>query len=190
MLKNWKTTKLIAIGGLASLEFVVHILASVITATTGIMMASGAITAIVGPLLLSLCLLTVDRFGAGFVYLTLVGILDLPLAISGPPGFLPKIPIFMSMGFIADLLYKIFKNRSKLTAVSIVGGFNNVYLVLAVIAAGLLIGIPGIEEVATLVPLPILIVALFVVGAISGYFGYLIYQKIKNTSVVRRIQGA
>lgn len=188
MLKNWKTTELMAIGGLAALDFVVHILASVITVTTGIMMASGAITAIVGPLLLAICLLLINRFGAGFIYLTLVGILDLPLAISGPPGFLPKIPIFMSMGLLADLLYLVFKKRSKSIAVSIIGGFDNVYLAFAVIVVGLLVGLPGIEKVATIVPLPIFTVALCAVGAISGYSGHLIYQKIKNTAVVKRIQ--
>jgi len=188
MKKGWTTTKLMAIGGLAALDFVVHIIASVITVTTGIIMASGAITAIVGPILLVVCLLLIDRFGAGFIYLTLVGILDLPLAISGPPGFLPKILIFMSMGLIADLLYAVFKKHSRLIMVSIIGGINDIYLTSAVIAVGLLLNIPGVEKVATLVPIPIYIIVLFVVGALSGYFGHLIYQKIKNTSVVKRIQ--
>jgi len=189
MPKNWTTTKLITIGGLAALDFIIHTIASVITVATGIIMASGAITAIVGPLLLAVCLLLIDRFGAGFIFLTIVGILDLPLAIAGPPGFLPKILIFMSMGLIADSLYAVFKKHSKLIMVSIIGGINDIYLTSAVIAVGLLLNISAVEKVATLVPLPIYIIALFTVGALSGYFGRLIYQKIKNTSVVRRIQG-
>lgn len=189
MLKNWTTRKLMAIGGLAALDFIVHVMASVLTITSGIVMASGTITAIVGPLLLSLCLLTVDRFGAGFVFLTLVGILDLPLAIAGPPGFLPKILIFMSMGLIADLLYAVFKKRSKLLAVSIVGGLDDIYLTFTVIVVGLSLGIPGVEKTVSLVPLPIFTIMLFTVGIVSGYAGYLIYQKIENTSVVKRIQG-
>jgi len=188
MKKGWTTTKLMAAGSLGVLSVILQLAASGITATTGVAMASGVITSFTVPMLLVLCLQVVDRPGAGLVFMTVTGILNLPLAIAGPPGFLSKVFVQMGMGLIADLIFAAFKKHSTLIPSLIIGGVDVVYITFTVIAVGQLLNVPGIGEITTFVPLPIFIVVTFLMGAIGGYLGWLIYRKIKNTAVVKRIQ--
>lgn len=189
MKKGWTTTKLMASGSLAVLDVILELMASVITLVTGIAMASGVLTIFIRPLLVVNCLLLVDGFGAAFIFMIINSILTLPLALSGPPGFLPKIPILVGLGLIQDLLYLILKRYNRQIAALVIGGVDAVYSAFAVILVGRLLNVPGIDKVATFLPLPLFIAVLFSMGAIGGYLGYLVYQKIKGTAVVRRIQG-
>jgi len=61
------------------------------------------------------------------------------------------------------------------------------YLGVAIIEVGRLFDIPGIQQTTKLF-YPFLLIPAVLIGATGGYLGYLIYQKIKGTSVVRRIQ--
>jgi len=187
MNKGWTTTKLIAIGGLAALNTVCGLMASTITLATGIMMASGVLTSFIGPILLVLTTLLVDKRGSSFIFLAIAGFLEIPLALSGPPGFLPKALIFVCWGILAEIIYASFKKYSQKVAVMVLGGVEDVFLTLAVITVGTWLGIPGVETIKKFISPPVL-VALFLVGCLSGYLGYLIYQKIKDTTVARRIQ--
>ena len=187
MKKGWTTTKLIAIGGLAALNVTIQLIASILTLTSDVMMASGVITSFVGPVLVVLSLLLINRFGSGFIFLTITGILDIPLAIAGPPGFLPKALLYVCLGIIVELTYFYLKRYNKIAAVAVVGGIEDVFITLSVIAVARLFNVPGVESIAKFVSTP-MIAALFLVGCLSGYLGYLSYQKIKDTAVVKRIQ--
>lgn len=188
MKNGWTTTKLIAIGSLTVLEVILELIASTITVSTGVMFASGVLTAIIRPLFVVNALLIVDYFGTALIFMTISGVLTLSTVLSGPPGFLPKIPIMMGLGLIQDFIFKIFKGRNKQVAALIIGGVDNVYSAFVLIWVGRLLKIPGIDKAMTLVPLPIFIVMLLLMGGVGGYLGYLVYGRIKDTAVVRRIQ--
>ncbi len=187
MNKNWTTTNLIAIGSLTVLEVVLEMMASVITATTGVMFASGVLTTILRPLFVVNALLITNKFGTAFIFMTISGILTLPITLSGPPGFLPKIPVLMSLGLILDLIYAVLK-KNKLAAAILIGGVDSLYSAFVLIAVGRLLRVPGMDAALKLVPLPVFIGVLLIMGAIGGLLGIFVYQKIKDTSVVKRMQ--
>lgn len=188
MKKGWTTTKLIAIGSLTVMEVLLEFIASTITLSTGMMFASGVLTAIVRPLFVINSLLIIDHFGTALIFMTISGVLTLPTVLSGPPGFLPKLPILIGLGLIQDSIFFIFKKRSKLITALLIGAIDNVYSAFVLIWVGRFFQVPGIDKAMTLFPLPIFIAALLLMGSIGGYFGYIVYQKIKDTAVVRRIQ--
>jgi hypothetical protein len=181
MKNKWSTTKLIAVGSLAALNVSIQIIASLITLTSGI------ITCFSGPILVGLSLLLINKTGSAFIFLVMTGILDVPLSIAGPPGFLPKVLVYISLGLIIELVYFCLKKNSKKLAVILVGGIENVFITLSVIALANIFHVPGTNTISKFMSLPMTI-ALFIVGSLSGYFAYLIYQKIKNTAIVKRIQ--
>jgi hypothetical protein len=187
MKKDWTTTKLIAAGSLAVLTVVFQLFGAGITAVTGIPLAGGIINGFLSPATRMICLFAVDQFGAATIMGAILGLLNLPLPISGTPGFLPKVPIVIIGGVIADALYQALK-RNKLIASLINGALVNVYGMLAFVKVGRLFNMPGVEQTAKLAYSPIAIVAILLMGAIGGYLGYVIYQKIKDTALVKRIQ--
>ncbi len=75
----------------------------------------------------------------------------------------------------------------------IIGGMEDVILVLTVYLVFLWVGLPGMEAVPEilLTPAGVLIsfIVIFLIGGFSGYMAYFVYQKLKDTNVVRRIQG-
>lgn len=187
MKKGWTTTKLMAIGGLAALTVVLQLLGAGINALAGTVGAS-VINTILGSAMIAICLFVVDQFGAATIMYTVFGVLALPFSISGTPGFLPKVPIMIAGGIILDILYLVFQ-RNKQIASLVIGGLRTLYVGVAVIEVGRLFGMPGIEQSAKFLYSAIGIASAFVLGAIGGYLGYIIYQKIKSTSIVLRIKG-
>lgn len=188
MKKPWNTTKLIAVGSLTVLEVLLELAASTITMATGIMFASGVLTGIVRPLFIVNSLLIIDKFGVAFIFMTLSGFLTLPTALSGPPGFLPKLPILMSLGLIQDLIYAGLNRKNRLTAALTAGVVDNIYSAFVLIGVGRLLNVPGIDKALTILPLPMFVVVVSLMGVVGGYLGYLVYQKIKDTTVAKRIQ--
>ena len=112
----------------------------------------------------------------------------LPFHISGTPGFLPKIPIMIVGGLFVDLLYLLLK-RNKLIASLIIGGLRTLYVGVTVIEVGRFFNIPGIDLSSKFLYSPIGIASAFILGSLGGSLGYLIYKKIENTSVLKKIQG-
>jgi len=188
MKKSWTSTKLIAVASLAVLNVIIALLSSAINMATGVTMAGGVLTSFTGPLLLIVCLLVVNRFGSASLFLLVTSVLALPLNYAGPPGFLPKVLVYLVAGLMLDLLYISLRRYSRFFTCLLIGGVEDVYVAFAVFGVGRLFGVPGIDRIATFVPLPVFIIVVFLMGAIGGYLGWLIYHKIKNTAVVKRIQ--
>jgi hypothetical protein len=185
---GWNTTKLIAVGSFAVLIAVLEIGGGVIAAVTGIPGTSGVIDSFVEEILIVVALFTVNQFGTATITRTILGVLVLPLPVIGIPGFLPKVGIAAIVGIVADLLYFSLKRRKKLASF-IVGGASEVCYLFTMIGIGRQFRMPGIEKMVYLMFSPLGVVGAVLVGGFSGYFGYVFYNKIKDSTVVRRIQG-
>lgn len=186
-MRKWNTTKLIAVGSLGVLSIVLQLVGASITAITGIPLASGLINVLVAPIMIIICLLVVDQFGAATIMYIIIGILSLPLPLGGISGFLPKIPIAIIEGFIADILYLFLKQKKKVTPL-IIGGLTMLYAGVSTVEIGKLLNVPGIEKTANFFYSPLGIGGALIGGAIGGYLGYTIYKKIENAAVLKRIQ--
>ena len=187
MKRVWTTTKLVAAVSLAALTLILSLLGAGIVAVTAIPLMGGLINVFVATIMIMLCLFVIDQFGAVTIRNIVLGILQLPFPLNGTPGFLPKVPILILQGVIIDVLYLLLK-RNELIASVVIGGLSQLYIGVAVVEVGRLFGMPGIEQTSKLLYSP-LVIAVVLLGAIGGYLGYLIYEKIKDTAVVRRIQG-
>ena len=188
MRRKWNLTHFIAVGSLAALDVIVGLGASVITAATGITMASGVITSLTEPLLLMVCLFAIDRLGAATLFMTIVAFLTLPLAYAGPPGFLPKIPIIILLGLICDSLYLILKKLGRVVPSITIGGFLCLWYVFAVAYAARLLEVPGVDNFLNIMPIPILVTLVFLVGSTGGMLGLLVYRRLENSAVMVRLR--
>ncbi|MBT3463427.1 hypothetical protein HOD20_08720 [archaeon] len=62
-----------------------------------------------------------------------------------------------------------------------------IYIGFCLAEIGRLMKLPGFEHVINAFYSPLMLVA-FVMGSAGGYLGYKIFNKIKDTSIVKRIQ--
>lgn len=187
MTKGWTTTKLIAIGSFSVLTLVLQLFGASLVAITGIPLMGGVINIFVTPSMTAVALFVIDQVGVVTIMYTILGILQLPLPLSGTPGFLAKIPILTIGGLIADAIYLFFK-KNKIVAAMLIGGSTSLYFTVAILKTGTIFKIPGIDQTVKFINPPVLILTFFI-GCISGYLGWLIYSKIKSAAVVKRIQG-
>ena len=189
MKKGWTTTKLITVGGLAVVRFLARFVIYItILVTTGSLF-SGLIALIIAPFFVTFTALVINQFGAVTIFSLLSFITDLPT-----PSIFPKVVNFIfvpSAGLTVDILFFLLKKRKQWFGFW--GGFifNFVHVLLAVILY-FSIGLPGAENVPGFITKPsgVVFTALLVsiMGGAFGMLGYLSYQKIKNTAVVKRIQ--
>lgn len=186
MTKKWNTTKLMAAGSIAVIMTLFQLFGSAIQTITGFIGMGGIVNAIVTPVFLILCLLLLNQFGSGTLMLFIQSILILALPLTGTPGFFPKIFILTFGGFLADISYHLLK-KYKLIFSIVTGGFIMLFIGFSMAEIGRLFQLPGIEEVINAFYSLLVFVAIFM-GCIGGYLGYKIFQKIKSTSIVRRIQ--
>jgi len=186
-MKKWTITKLIAIGSLAVVRLLLSLIGAPIVTVTGIPGSSGAVTIFIMGITLAFTCLSIRKFGAATIMSLIHGILELPLPLSGAPGFLPGVGIATSGGFLADCIFLLLKRDKKL-AVILMGGGVSILEAFELIWLGKMFSIPGIETFSRLFLSPIIIPATFAAGAFAGYMGYLIYKKLENTSIVKRIQ--
>jgi hypothetical protein len=185
--KKWSVTQLIAAASLGVLSPVLQLLGGSITTVTGIPLASSIINIFIAPAMIMICLLVIRRFGASTIMYIVLGILSLPLPIGGISGFWPKIPIAIVEGILADLLFLVFKRNEKIASV-IIGGLTMLYAGIATVELGRYFDMPGVEQTAKMI-YSYLVIPGIIFSAFGGYLGYIIYSKIKNTSVVQRING-
>lgn len=187
MTKGWTTTKLIAIGSLAVLQ-IIGVLAGATLNTISGMGIGGIINGFVFCITFVLCSLTIKKFGAAVLMGLLAGILAIPLPILLAPGFLPKVFILFAMGLTVDCLLLLPTSNKKFLTI-MTGGLVNLVNLLVSVSLAIIFLIPGLANYLKLTwSLPAL-VGTFVQGLFSGWFSWLIYQKIKNAAVVKRIQG-
>ena len=187
MVKGWNTTKLITAGSLGVLHLILNLPASSIAIITGVPLSSGVINIFVGGIIFSLTVFIIDEFGAATIMILIYSILALPLPLSGTPGFLPKVIFNPLLGLFIDFVYLLSKKNKRLAAI-LVGGFSQFFVPIIVVNTGKVFNIPGISTAEKMFTSPKILVSVFIAGAISGYLGYLIFQKIKITSILQRIQ--
>jgi hypothetical protein len=178
--------KLVTISALAALMAIVGLAGNLLVSVTGIPGIGSIVNCFFGPLVYTFCLLIINEFGAGFLMGVLYGIIVFPLPAMGTPGFLPKIIIAALVGFSADVVYSVAKKNKKVAA-TLTGIPINVVGILAMAAIFNLFGVPGAEKFMTMFLSP-LIAVLIVAGMTGGFCSFLIYHKLKNTAVVKRIQ--
>lgn len=183
MKRRWTLTKLIAAGSLAAMNLVLAILMAVVSAFVGVPLIGGFINMAV----LIITLLVIDQFGAAAIYMTILGILLLPLPISGIPGFVPKVALLGLGGLLADTIYLFLKKR-KFLASMVVGGIEVPIAWILLLRVGRLFGMSGLEHFEKIFHTKIGITGAVVAGSTGGALGYLIYYKIKDSAVIRRIQ--
>lgn len=186
MKNSWTTTKLVATGSFAVLSVVLQLFGSGITLITGIPLASALLNIFIAPALIVLNLMVLNQSGSVSIMYFIMSFLLLPLPLNGAPGFLPKIPILIGEGLLADILYRYVKGSRRLAS-AIIGMLTMLYAGIITIEVCRYLDIPGIEKTAEVVYSPLVIVFLIFSG-LSGYLGYLIYEKIKDTAAIRRIQ--
>ncbi len=186
------TTKLIAIGSLAVISILITIVGNVITGLTGVPGMGGILNGFLGPIFFIVCALLIKRFGAATLMGFVVGVLTLPLPAFGTAGFLPKILTTMLIGLSIDIIFAISRaiNKKPGVATSMLGAaLLGILTILLILGLGKAFNMPGVEKFAQLLTsIPILSV-MVVSSALGGLVGYVIFAKVENTAVVKRIQG-
>jgi len=191
---KWNTTKLIATGSLAALEFVISLPIRGIYVGSGTNPLGGIFYLITDPIFDILTLLLIQQFGCVTIKNLMRTLITLPFPHVYPfPFYLVTGPI---TGLLLDSLFYLLKQKMRLSSV-VIGGMDSSITVFFLYLIYITVGYAGAEKLPKIVlesveiieRLIILFMIIFVIGAVSGYMGYLIYQKIKDTSVVRRIQG-
>lgn len=190
MKKSWTMTKLIATGGFSALTAVGMLTGAGLAAASGTFAASAPVGLIVQSTMYSLNLLVVRQLGAGTLMGLVFGLLVVPLPTVGTSGFFPKVIITGLMGLGADLIFLTIKNE-KLAAL-IAGGVTQLIIGLVLFGAAKAFGFPGINNLPAFLSKPtgliISYILVFLVGAFGGFIAWTTYRKIKNTTVVKRIQ--
>jgi len=186
-MKKWTTYQLIAAGSIGALMIIFDTLGAVVSAAVGILGAGGVINTFIEGALFVLCCLVIRKFGAATITGFIFSVLALPLPVLGTPGFLPKILIGTSTGLAIDVIYFLLKKNERAAAI-VIGAGKAMIVTFEVIGLGLLFSIPGIEKSIEL--LRYAIPTFLLMGGIGGYVGYIIFSKLRNTAVVRRIQGS
>lgn len=190
MKKGWTTTKLITVGSLGVLNLVISLFGGGITIVTGIPGMSGAINGFIGAIITVFAVFLIPSFGVVTIMYTIYSILALPLPLMGTPGFFPKILLGFTVGLIVDICLLLSRKNKWLVIIS--ASFVSQYATgLGIYLLGVYFGLPGIEKLRKFVflPIPILILGGALLMGGFGYLGFLLYKKLENTALVKRIQG-
>lgn len=187
--KGWSVTKLMALAGLAAVDLAGGIAGGMIQAAVGIPGAAGVVMIFWGPMVYVFNCMLIRQFGSVTIMMVFYGIAALPLPVVGPPGFLPKILIGLIAGVVTDTLY-FFLRRSKRIAALVIGATNPPLYQLLIFGLGTAFGVPGIERLGRIVLSPVTIVVIMGAGALGGFLGYDVFDRLKGSSVVKRIQAS
>lgn len=186
---KWTTTKFIATGSLGVLCLVLAIPGAVIQAATGMSYIFGLTNVFVYGLMFTLCCLIIRKFWAATIMGLIYGVIALPLPVLVSAGFVPKILIGAGMGLVADSLFQLL--RKKDLPASIIISLGSIWTM-----AGLMLGFvllfdifaPLVQKVVEIFLRPLGFAFLNGFIIFSGLTAYFIYKKLKNTTVVKRIQ--
>jgi hypothetical protein len=185
--KSWTTTKLIVLGSITTLDLLIWLPIESLFGGSGnpLVFITTAFTSCFFDIF---TLLIINEFGAVTLKTFLLVILKLPF-----PRILPSTFLFLYVliGFILDTLFYVFKKNEKIASI-VIGGVKNILTATTMYLVLRLIGLPVQERIPTVIlnPFGIIITfsSVFILGALAGYFAFLVYNKIKNTSIVKRIQ--
>lgn len=183
---KWSLKQLIVCGALGVLSVLLQLPSTALVSFIGIPLIGGVINIFIARTIEAITILVVKKFGAATLQNLVMGLLAIPFLLIGPPGFIPKIIIVLLNGLLIDTFFLLGKNKkiSVVTSIGIASVLFGFYFVIV----GKIFSIPGIDETARVFLSPLMILGTFIAGSISGYLGWLIFQKIKNTSVIKRIQ--
>ena len=188
MKKGWTTVQLATIAGLGILRLITALPGAAIAGITGVPYLSGAINFLSSGILYSITCLLIPHFGAATLMTIVFSVLAIPLPLIGPPGFLLKIIPGTLYGILADIVFLILKKNKKLAAIFI-GGSSGAFAPIISLKIGYFLGLPGSTSLMKIFLKPVFIFSGAIFGSLTGYLGWIIYKKVKNTAIVKRIQG-
>jgi len=186
---KWSVTQLITAGSFGVLRFLLW-LPFIALFSTSLNPLPTVFSLFYTSILCAISFLIIRRFGTITIQTLVEYVLELPL-----PSMTFKLLAFISAvvrSLIVDFAFYSLKEREKLSSL-LCGGLNSIILSFFYYLIYLVMGIPGADKVPSIIFSPIGLIITFTIvfgiGAIGGYVGYLIYQRLKNTSVIKRIQG-
>jgi len=195
MKKGWTTTKLIAAGSVGVAMLIFSLAGGVLNSVTGITGVGGLINVFVQGGLTAFVILTVKKFGSASIAWLVFSFIAITLPIMGPPGFFLKIFNGILIGICSDITYLFLSGRREKVIGIVVGGVSmataNVPLLIALSLLGInwLAIAEGLSEILVTFPGFLLLFFLsFLIGMMAGYLGWLAYDKLKNTAIIKRIQ--
>jgi hypothetical protein len=186
---KWKVSTFVAIAALSAFYVVISLPGALAAGISGMSMMAAVVNIVIIGIMYSLVPLIMRRFGAATLWAFLFSIIMLPLPLGGPAGLIIKVPYLTFWGFLADVTYQIFKKSDKIAAIAISiiqlgpGVYISVWL-------WTLLGSQQLAEETAKMGGPITAAVLTVLGVFLGWVAYLIYSKLKDTAVVKRIQAS
>lgn len=185
--KGWTTTKLMAIGSLAALNVILSLPGAFLAGLTGLSVVSEVGNVVIISLFYPLVALLFRQFGSVTLWGLISGVLFIPFPVAGPPGFVPKVLYIGLWGLITDLVYILLRRSEKITAIAI----GIIQIGPGALLAGFFWKVLGAPELAyqyaKLTGIIFVIVGSSAGGAL-GYLSYVIYKRLENTALVKRIQ--
>ncbi len=181
MRKGWTTTKLIATGALGVLWAVISLPGLSIGLITHLF--SGSLAG----LMLPLTVLIIRQFGAGTIATFVFSLLTTPLSTLGPVFLIPRLLLDTSLGFTVDLLYLYLRRNDKIAALA-TGFFTTSVWAFVMAKVLILLGSETVERSLRFILSSPLILTFLFSGLIKGFIAYLVYMKIKEAAVIKRIQ--
>lgn len=189
MKKSWTTKKLITVGGLVALKFLITVFfyTSVLALSGSVF--SGISYVLIGPFFTVLVSLIVDQFGSVLIFSVLRFIIELPL-----PSIFPEVVnliFLLILGLTTDLFYSRLKAKKRFF--SFLSGFVYNFLnMMILVFLYFSIGVPVAENIPKFFEVPVVIVIITllvsITGGFSGCLALLTYEKIRNTATVKRVQ--
>src|SRR5215210_977579 len=171
--------------GLGVLRLVFSLLGAAVPGLLGIPGSSGVINILWAGGFLALPPLITRALGSATVAAVIYSLLALPLPLSGPPGFLPKVLIGILSGLTADLvmmLVRIAPNFERSLS-TLAGAASQTVLGISLVLLGIAFQVPGIDQAAKLqFSLPGM-AATILGGAFSGFLGWLVYHALKESDL-------
>ena len=182
------TTRIVVVtAALGALRFVLSLAGATIPGVIGIPGMSGVINILWAGAFLALPPLITRSFWSSTLSATFYSLLALPLPLSGPSGFFPKILIGITTGLLADVIYTLLK-RQELGAALGIGAAGQTLLGFEIAWLGMLFRVPGIDKYAAIQFSLAGILSTILGGTISGLLGWAVYRRMRDSDVVKRVR--
>lgn len=197
MKKGWTITKLVAAGSVGVAMLIFSLAGGMLNSVTGVGGVGGLINVFVQGGLTAFIVLSAKQFGSATIAWLVFSFLAIALPIMGPPGFFFKIFNGILIGICSDIAYLFLSRKREKVIGVVIGGVSMVSANVPLLIALSLMGInwlaiaEGLSEILVTFPGFLFLFFLsFLIGTMAGYLGWLVYDRLKNTSVIKRIQGA